>query len=1186
MAYFKAIGKFIEKSGFTHMLIESGLLASRTVNRYCSPSIKDNERSLKGKEDGNYKFITAGPEHAKTQDFVKELKNDKFKVALVNVLILHWQKSNQLQLSETSQSLKLNRVPQGTDKNNQSKSYRTIGTSPVTPLSTIHACRSFDELESEDDLDKEDITFPLDADVKFSGSSKRSSMQSRGSTCSLIEQRSITPRSQTTTPRSQAATPHKYKKGDVVVTPSGIRKKFNGKQWRRLCSKDPCTKESQRRGFCSRHLSIKGSGLQKLSGSTSNKTDYEDTSRDSDTSPNYVERRVTGRFDQDETEAANMLVSLGSSRSATPAFSSPTCQLSVSPCINVSPNLSAVLHQNVFMPISNPGQNIPQFPSSINKWKQNLSQASYLIQYNDQPVIKPEPNRLIFSEKSSLDRVYSNINNSVITISPIEKNLSSCSKHTENIQTEREAPLTDLSIYKSEQKSVILENATFNCNLIPSNSPKFDVSHCSTSPSSLKNEVVTKKDRDNVSYNDHYQPSTDNQKFSCIANYKKNDYIVIKSNTNVTLPDQMQNSNDVLSDDTIEIFSKQDPCKINYLRTESPHYLHIDTTRQNKSQEHESKLESLQSNKILISPTEATTSSLNILQKVTVQPTSLSLVPKNCVSNEDQFKSCLQSYSWNKHSLEQEKTTVDIAVSLPVLSPPLSAPPVPCNSKTCNDKDIPILQQDEDDDDVFESETSTFRCIENNISKRRSQSLSALQSKEPKSPSKIKDRIRRPMNAFMIFSKRHRAVVHQRHPNQDNRNVSKILGEWWYALGAEEKQKYHDLASEVKEAHFKAHPDWKWCSKDKRKSSSSKVSEIYEKLASTKNGSDFTLNNTIKISKITDVIISKPPTYTDSSNMLQRPQYDANNTDKVMGDKMELHLRPDNEENNSDDDKMIICEESCLISSCLKCKSKLKACHDENFKENIRSPELSCESLSLKKDEVTCRPRPIKACLPTLEEDLQYNKSTSNKNVNISVISGSYPYSSPVNPSGVSGFQPTGGAFITMPVSPKVKKSEITENTEHQLIPISIRQAHSRSGKSSAYLSSVFSKTNTVKHQLSRQSIEQNLNSDELNNSHLQVIDNVSHTFAKKNKNALYLVSTLSELSADCDKISADAKNNTSFRNNTSNNDIEQSSVIVSKSNVSKSTREMYYIDCATRSRDAGLDKLSDVSSKIISNGK
>ena len=59
-----------------------------------------------------------------------------------------------------------------------------------------------------------------------------------------------------------------------------------------------------------------------------------------------------------------------------------------------------------------------------------------------------------------------------------------------------------------------------------------------------------------------------------------------------------------------------------------------------------------------------------------------------------------------------------------------------------------------------------------------------------------KTRIRRPMNAFMIFSKRHRPLVHEKHPNQDNRTVSKILGEWWYSLAPEEKQKYHDLANQ------------------------------------------------------------------------------------------------------------------------------------------------------------------------------------------------------------------------------------------------------------------------------------------------------------------------------------------------------------------------------------------------------
>jgi len=53
------------------------------------------------------------------------------------------------------------------------------------------------------------------------------------------------------------------------------------------------------------------------------------------------------------------------------------------------------------------------------------------------------------------------------------------------------------------------------------------------------------------------------------------------------------------------------------------------------------------------------------------------------------------------------------------------------------------------------------------------------------------------MNAFMIFSKKHRHLVHQKHPNQDNRTVSKILGEMWYAVSPEEQQKYRKLADEV-----------------------------------------------------------------------------------------------------------------------------------------------------------------------------------------------------------------------------------------------------------------------------------------------------------------------------------------------------------------------------------------------------
>lgn len=120
-----------------------------------------------------------------------------------------------------------------------------------------------DSYDSDDELKRVDIDgygSLGDADPeKFSGCSKRSSMQSRGSTSSLVDQR-LTPRSHPATPRSQANTPHRFKKGDIVESESGVRKKFNGKQWRRLCSL--CSKESQRRGYCSRHLNQKGSSLR------------------------------------------------------------------------------------------------------------------------------------------------------------------------------------------------------------------------------------------------------------------------------------------------------------------------------------------------------------------------------------------------------------------------------------------------------------------------------------------------------------------------------------------------------------------------------------------------------------------------------------------------------------------------------------------------------------------------------------------------------------------------------------------------------------------------------------------------------------------------------------------------------------------------------------------------------------
>ncbi len=97
--------------------------------------------------------------------------------------------------------------------------------------------------------------------------------------------------------------------------------------------------------------------------------------------------------------------------------------------------------------------------------------------------------------------------------------------------------------------------------------------------------------------------------------------------------------------------------------------------------------------------------------------------------------------------------------------------------------------------------------------------LNSLQRQEKCLSDDGKDHIRRPMNAFMIFSQRERPLIHQQHPNCDNRAVSKMLGERWYLLDSVEKRSYHEVASQLKQDHFKANPDWKWRNKlEKQKS--------------------------------------------------------------------------------------------------------------------------------------------------------------------------------------------------------------------------------------------------------------------------------------------------------------------------------------------------------------------------------
>jgi hypothetical protein len=153
------------------------------------------------------------------------------------------------------------------------------------------------------------------------------------------------PRTAELVSRTPTPTQQKYKKGDIVQMPNGIRKKFNGKQWRRLCSRENCNKESQRRGFCSRHLSLKGKSLKSLSSIPGRKKGTlhgQELDWESGDSEGSVEGEVNAsasnterHLDDKEQEAAAMLVSLSNSRCATP-FSNPVTPLPVSPAFGGS----------------------------------------------------------------------------------------------------------------------------------------------------------------------------------------------------------------------------------------------------------------------------------------------------------------------------------------------------------------------------------------------------------------------------------------------------------------------------------------------------------------------------------------------------------------------------------------------------------------------------------------------------------------------------------------------------------------------------------------------------------------------------------------------------------------------------------------------------------------------------------